>query len=68
MGYAQVCVWVCAGMRGCVLVCASVRRCAKVYIHVCGWMQVGVSGWVQYARVCIGACGSAQVSASVCVR
>ena len=45
-------------MCGCAQVCPSV--------HTCTWVGAGVSGWVQYARVCMGVCGSARVSASVC--
>ena len=50
-------VW---GMRG--RVCAGVHGCAQVCtsVHTCMWVGAGVCG-------CAWVCGSAQVSASVCV-
>ena len=46
------------GMCG---VCAGVRKCTYMYVGGCGcrYVQVGV--------VCVDVCGSARVSASVCV-
>ena len=51
------------GMCG---VCASVHECEREYAEVARCAQVCVSGH-KCARVYTGVCGSAWVSASVCV-
>ena len=70
------CVWVCAGVLGCARVCSGVLRCAGVCVgvhgcaqvqakvHTCMWVWLG--GWVRYARVCMGVCGSVQKCEGVC--
>ena len=73
MGYACVCVGVhmyvqvFAGVCRCSQVCTSVHTC----MWVCEWVCAGVSGCVRVCAVCAGVhgcvCGSAQVSALVCV-
>ena len=67
------CVWVCAGVLGlrsgvlgCARVCMVVHRCMQMYIHVCGCNWVCAGGWVWYARVCMGVCGSVRKCEGVC--
>ena len=66
----------CAGVCGCVQVCSGVLRCARVCagvhgraqvhanVHTCMWVCAG--GWVWYARVCMGVCGSVRKCEGVC--
>ena len=70
------CVLVCVGVCGCARVCSGVLRCAWVCegvhgraqvhakVHTCMWVWLG--GWVWYARVCMGVCGSVQKCEGVC--
>ena len=70
------CALVCGGVCGCVLVCSGVLRCAWVCtgvhgraqvhanVHTCMWVCAG--GWVWYARVCMGVCGSVRKCEGVC--
>ena len=70
------CVLVCVGVCGCARVCSGVLRCAWVCegvhgraqvhakVHTCMWVWLG--GWVWYARVCMGVCGSVRKCEGVC--
>ena len=70
------CVLVCVGVCGCARVCSGVLRCARVCagvhgraqvhakVHTCMWVWLG--GWVWYARVCMGVCGSVRKCEGVC--
>ena len=60
------CARVCSGVLRCARVCIFVHRCTQMYIHVCGCNWVCAGGWVWYARVCMGVCGSVRKCEGVC--